>query len=103
MLHLARDLDRASFLVWLSVSRSSLCVSVQGNDLDLAITKEEVEALIGEGKCTVKTLTRNHLYCEPPTQQPSASPNYGNKKGSADALPEFIVSLPNILTHMTFL
>ncbi|XP_062853474.1 plexin-B1 [Trichomycterus rosablanca] len=71
-------------------------ISVEGNDLDLAITKEEVEALIGEGKCTVKTLTRNHLYCEPPSQQPSPSPNNGHKKGSADAFPEFIVKMGNL-------
>uniref|UniRef100_A0A4W4E104 Plexin-B1 n=1 Tax=Electrophorus electricus TaxID=8005 RepID=A0A4W4E104_ELEEL len=45
-------------------------ISVEGENLDLAIFKEEVVALIGEGVCVVKTLTRNHLYCEPPPQQP---------------------------------
>uniref|UniRef100_A0A672MJ69 Plexin-B1-like n=1 Tax=Sinocyclocheilus grahami TaxID=75366 RepID=A0A672MJ69_SINGR len=43
-------------------------ISVEGENLDLAIFKEEVVALIGEGVCTVKTLTHNHLYCEPPPQ-----------------------------------
>uniref|UniRef100_A0A8C2J7F6 Plexin-B1 n=1 Tax=Cyprinus carpio TaxID=7962 RepID=A0A8C2J7F6_CYPCA len=48
-------------------------ISVEGENLDLAIFKEEVVALIGEGVCTVKTLTHNHLYCEPPSQQPPLS------------------------------
>uniref|UniRef100_A0A672MP91 Plexin-B1 n=1 Tax=Sinocyclocheilus grahami TaxID=75366 RepID=A0A672MP91_SINGR len=39
-------------------------ISVEGENLDLAIFKEEVVALIGEGVCTVKTLTHNHLYCD---------------------------------------
>uniref|UniRef100_A0A673GV17 Uncharacterized protein n=1 Tax=Sinocyclocheilus rhinocerous TaxID=307959 RepID=A0A673GV17_9TELE len=38
-----------------------------GENLDLAMSKDEVVALIGDGECAVKTLTRNHLYCEPPT------------------------------------
>uniref|UniRef100_A0A673IMB6 Plexin-B1 n=1 Tax=Sinocyclocheilus rhinocerous TaxID=307959 RepID=A0A673IMB6_9TELE len=46
-------------------------ISVEGENLDLAMSKDEVVALIGDGECAVKTLTRNHLYCEPPTQQPS--------------------------------
>uniref|UniRef100_A0A4W6DAR2 Plexin-B1 n=1 Tax=Lates calcarifer TaxID=8187 RepID=A0A4W6DAR2_LATCA len=47
-------------------------ISVEGENLDLAIYKHEVEARIGEGVCSVKTLTHNHLYCEPPAQQPSS-------------------------------
>lgn len=72
----------------------SFCPSLhlQGQNLDLAIFKEEVVALIGEGICTVKTLTRNHLYCEPPAQQPSPSNSHGRKREGADALPEFTVS-----------
>lgn len=58
--------------------------------MDLAIFKEEVVALIGEGVCAVKTLTQNHLYCEPPPQQPS--PGLGRRREGADALPEFTVS-----------
>uniref|UniRef100_A0A8C1HCY3 Plexin b1b n=1 Tax=Cyprinus carpio carpio TaxID=630221 RepID=A0A8C1HCY3_CYPCA len=52
-------------------------ISVEGENLDLAIFKEEVVALIGEGVCTVKTLTHNHLYCEPPSQQPPLSLRHG--------------------------
>lgn len=63
---------------------------LQGENLDLAIYKHEVEARIGEGVCTVKTLTHNHLYCEPPAQQPSAWS--GNKQDGMDSLPEFTVS-----------
>uniref|UniRef100_A0A7M4FHK2 Plexin-B1 n=1 Tax=Crocodylus porosus TaxID=8502 RepID=A0A7M4FHK2_CROPO len=48
-------------------------ISVEGENLDLAISKEEVMAMIGEGVCVVKTLTRNHLYCEPPAEQPFTS------------------------------
>uniref|UniRef100_A0AAR2L1L8 Plexin-B1 n=1 Tax=Pygocentrus nattereri TaxID=42514 RepID=A0AAR2L1L8_PYGNA len=55
-------------------------ISVEGENLDLAIFKEEVVALIGEGVCAVKTLTRNHLYCEPPPQQPSPSNSHGRKR-----------------------
>uniref|UniRef100_A0A3Q2G1F2 Plexin-B1 n=1 Tax=Cyprinodon variegatus TaxID=28743 RepID=A0A3Q2G1F2_CYPVA len=46
-------------------------IQLEGDNLDLAITKEEVVVLIGEGVCAVKTLTKNHLYCEPPPQQPN--------------------------------
>uniref|UniRef100_A0A8C1MBL4 Plexin-B1 n=1 Tax=Cyprinus carpio TaxID=7962 RepID=A0A8C1MBL4_CYPCA len=53
-------------------------ISVEGENLDLAMSKDEVVALIGDGECAVKTLTRNHLYCEPPTQQPSVTVRMGN-------------------------
>uniref|UniRef100_A0AAQ5YIS9 Plexin-B1 n=1 Tax=Amphiprion ocellaris TaxID=80972 RepID=A0AAQ5YIS9_AMPOC len=53
-------------------------ISVEGESLDLAIYKQEVEARIGEGLCSVKTLTHNHLYCEPPSQQPSVPVKMGN-------------------------
>ncbi|KAJ8400630.1 hypothetical protein AAFF_G00393990 [Aldrovandia affinis] len=69
-------------------------ISVEGENLDLAIFKEEVVALIGEGVCSVKTLTRNHLYCEPPPQQPSPGP--GKKREGADPLPEFTVQMGNL-------
>lgn len=64
----------------------------QGEHLDLAITKEEVVVLIGEGVCAVKTLTSNHLYCEPPPQQPAPGPN-GKKREGSDNLPEFTVRI----------
>uniref|UniRef100_A0A8C9V7F1 Plexin b1b n=1 Tax=Scleropages formosus TaxID=113540 RepID=A0A8C9V7F1_SCLFO len=69
-------------------------ISVEGENLDLAIYKEEVVAMIGEGVCSVKTLTRNHLYCEPPPQQPS--PGLGKKREGTDSLPEFTVQMGNL-------
>ncbi|XP_072571519.1 plexin-B1 isoform X2 [Paramormyrops kingsleyae] len=69
-------------------------ISVEGENLDLAIFKEEVVAMIGEGVCSVKTLTRNHLYCEPPSQQPLPAP--GKKREGMDSLPEFTVQMGNL-------
>ncbi|KAJ8257289.1 hypothetical protein GJAV_G00184000 [Gymnothorax javanicus] len=69
-------------------------ISVKGENLDLAISKEEVVALIGDGVCAVKTLTQTHLYCEPPTQQPSSATG-GRREGVA-ALPEFTVQMGNL-------
>lgn len=46
-------------------------------------------AMIGEGICVVKTLTRNHLYCEPPSEQPA--PRHRAKREGTDLLPEFTV------------
>lgn len=34
------------------------------------MTKDEVQARLGEQGCEVKTLDRTHLYCEPPETQP---------------------------------
>uniref|UniRef100_A0A8C7YAE8 Plexin b1a n=1 Tax=Oryzias sinensis TaxID=183150 RepID=A0A8C7YAE8_9TELE len=58
--------------------------------LDLAMFKHEVEARIGDGLCVVKTLTHNHLYCEPPAHQPS------RKQDGMDSLPEFTVKMGNL-------
>ncbi|XP_036388457.1 plexin-B1 [Megalops cyprinoides] len=69
-------------------------ISVKGENLDLAMFKEEVVAMIGEGVCSVKTLTQNHLYCEPPHQQPSPGPS-GKREGT-EALPEFTVQMGNL-------
>ncbi|XP_034551855.1 plexin-B1 isoform X2 [Notolabrus celidotus] len=69
-------------------------ISVEGENLDLAISKHEVEARIGEGVCSVKTLTHNHLYCEPPAQQPSVTA--GKKQDGVDSLPEFTVKMGNL-------
>uniref|UniRef100_A0A672QMF8 Plexin-B1 n=1 Tax=Sinocyclocheilus grahami TaxID=75366 RepID=A0A672QMF8_SINGR len=69
-------------------------ISVEGENLDLAMSKDEVVALIGDGECAVKTLTRNHLYCEPPTQQPSVAAT--KKREAADTLPEFTVRMGNL-------
>ncbi|XP_061592784.1 plexin-B1 [Cololabis saira] len=69
-------------------------ISVEGEHLDLAVSKHEVEARIGGGRCLVKTLTRNHLYCEPPAQQPSVTA--GRKQDGVDGLPEFTVKIGNL-------
>ncbi|XP_068453440.1 plexin-B1 [Clinocottus analis] len=69
-------------------------ISVEGENLDLAIYKHEVEARIGAGPCSVKTLTHNHLYCEPPAQQPSVTA--GSKQDGVDGLPEFTVKMGNL-------
>ncbi|TWW56358.1 Plexin-B1 Semaphorin receptor SEP [Takifugu flavidus] len=69
-------------------------ISVEGENLDLAIYKHEVQALIGEGVCSVKTLTHNNLYCEPPVQQPSIDAN--SKQEGMDNLPEFTVKMGNL-------
>ncbi|KAM4741069.1 plexin-B1 isoform 2-T5 [Anableps anableps] len=66
-------------------------IQLEGDNLDLAITKEEVVVLIGEGVCAVKTLTKNHLYCEPPPRQPSC-----RKCEGSDSLPEFTVQMGHL-------
>ncbi|XP_061641749.1 plexin-B1 isoform X3 [Phyllopteryx taeniolatus] len=70
-------------------------IQLEGENLDLAINKEEVVVLIGEGVCAVKTLTRNHLYCEPPPHQPASGTN-GKKRDGSDTLPEFTVHMGNL-------
>ncbi|XP_053525163.1 plexin-B1 isoform X4 [Artibeus jamaicensis] len=65
-------------------------LSVEGENLDLAMSKEEVVAMIGTGPCVVKTLTRHHLYCEPPTEQPLPL------RDAPEALPEFTVQMGNL-------
>lgn len=68
--------------------------SVEGENLDLAMSKEEVVAMIGDGPCVVKTLTRHHLYCEPPVEQPL--PHHHALREAPDALPEFTVQMGNL-------
>ncbi|MBZ3877344.1 Plexin-B1 [Sciurus carolinensis] len=68
--------------------------SVEGENLDLAISKEEVVAMIGDGPCVVKTLTRHHLYCEPPVEQPL--PRHHALREAPDVLPEFTVQMGNL-------
>ncbi|XP_074539567.1 plexin-B1 isoform X2 [Halichoeres trimaculatus] len=70
-------------------------IQLEGENLDLAISKEEVVVMVGEGVCAVKTLTRNHLYCEPPPQQPAPVLN-GKKREGSDNLPEFTVQMGNL-------
>ncbi|XP_032723836.1 plexin-B1 isoform X2 [Lontra canadensis] len=69
-------------------------LSVEGENLDLAMSKEEVVAMIGDGPCVVKTLTRHHLYCEPPMEQPL--PQHHALRETPDALPEFTVQMGNL-------
>ncbi|XP_066207914.1 plexin-B1 isoform X2 [Saccopteryx leptura] len=69
-------------------------LSVEGENLDLAMSKEEVVAMIGDGPCVVKTLTRYHLYCEPPAEQPL--PRHQASLEAPDALPEFTVQMGNL-------
>ncbi|XP_026055236.1 plexin-B1 isoform X3 [Carassius auratus] len=69
-------------------------ISVEGENLDLAMSKDEVVALIGDGECAVKTLTRNHLYCEPPSLQPSVTAL--KKQEASDTLPDFTVRMGNL-------
>lgn len=68
--------------------------SVEGENLDLAMSKEEVVAMIGDGPCVVKTLTRHHLYCEPPVEQPL--PQHHALREALDSLPEFTVQMGNL-------
>ncbi|XP_028906939.1 plexin-B1 [Ornithorhynchus anatinus] len=69
-------------------------LSVEGENLDLAISKEEVVAMIGKGSCLVKTLTKNHLYCEPPAEQPAPQPRASGE--GPETLPEFTVQMGNL-------
>ncbi|KAG7239856.1 hypothetical protein INR49_030589 [Caranx melampygus] len=79
----------------ISVESNAIFTLACGREnLDLAIYKHEVEARIGEGMCSVKTLTHNHLYCEPPAQQPSVAA--GKKQDGLDSLPEFTVRMGNL-------
>ncbi|XP_076133135.1 plexin-B3 [Alosa pseudoharengus] len=45
-------------------------IAVEGKDLMLAMTRDEVVAWLGDQRCEVKTLDSTHLYCEPPEEQP---------------------------------
>ncbi|XP_037677178.1 plexin-B3 isoform X3 [Choloepus didactylus] len=64
-------------------------LDVEGEGLNLGISKEEVRVRIGAGECLVKTLTLTHLYCEPPPRAPRAA----NGSGS---LPQFEVQMGNV-------
>ncbi|KAJ1057904.1 hypothetical protein K5549_013686 [Capra hircus] len=62
-------------------------LDVEGEGLNLAISKEEVRVHIGDSECLVKTLTLTHLYCEPPPQVPQ--PSNGT-------LLQFVVQMGNV-------
>uniref|UniRef100_G1RSY4 Plexin B3 n=1 Tax=Nomascus leucogenys TaxID=61853 RepID=G1RSY4_NOMLE len=63
-------------------------LDVEGEGLNLGISKEEVRVHIGLGECLVKTLTRTHLYCEPPAHAPQPANGSG--------LPQFVVQMGNV-------
>ncbi|XP_054859317.1 plexin-B3 [Eublepharis macularius] len=64
-------------------------LDIEGEGLNLGISKEEVTVTIGNSICTVKTLTLTHLYCEPPLQPPQPL-------NASSVLPEFIVQMGNL-------
>nr|XP_021512074.1 plexin-B3 isoform X4 [Meriones unguiculatus] len=64
-------------------------LDVEGEGLNLGITKEEVQVHIGDGECLVKTLTLTHLYCEPPSQAPQPTNGSGT-------LPQLVVQMGNV-------
>ncbi|MBN3293710.1 PLXB3 protein, partial [Polypterus senegalus] len=72
--------------------KQSSIMGVEGDGLTLAMTKDEVVAKLGDGICTVKTLTKTDLYCEPPAVQPA--PLHG------DDLPEFMVEMGNLTFNL---
>ncbi|PIO31421.1 hypothetical protein AB205_0154330, partial [Aquarana catesbeiana] len=64
-------------------------LDIEGEGLDSGIYKEEVRAMIGNGVCTVKTLTHNHLYCEPPLTAPQPL-------DGSTPLPQFVIHMGNL-------
>ncbi|XP_077335008.1 plexin-B3 isoform X1 [Lithobates pipiens] len=64
-------------------------LDIEGEGLDSGIDKEEVRAMIGNGVCTVKTLTHNHLYCEPPLTVPQPL-------DASTPLPQFVIHMGNL-------
>ncbi|XP_066473984.1 plexin-B3 isoform X2 [Tiliqua scincoides] len=64
-------------------------LDIEGEGLNLGISKGEVRVIIGNGACTVQTLTLTHLYCEPPPQPPKPL-------NASSVLPEFIVQMGNL-------
>ncbi|XP_064156633.1 plexin-B3 [Anguilla rostrata] len=53
-------------------------IAVQGENLTLAMTRQEVVATLGQEECEMKTLDSTHLYCEPPETQPLSRDNSDN-------------------------
>ncbi|XP_070460649.1 plexin-B3 isoform X6 [Equus przewalskii] len=64
-------------------------LDVEGEGLNLGISKEEVRVYIGDSECLVKTLTLTHLYCEPPPRAPQPA-------NSSSTLPQFVVQMGNV-------
>ncbi|XP_075713296.1 plexin-B2 [Rhinoderma darwinii] len=68
-------------------------INAKGNNLNAAMTIGEAKAFVGEGNCTIKTLTATDLYCDPPVNQPQ--PSNLQKSDNRDNLPEFKVKFGN--------
>uniref|UniRef100_A0A8D1N0M1 Plexin-B3 n=3 Tax=Sus scrofa TaxID=9823 RepID=A0A8D1N0M1_PIG len=64
-------------------------LDVEGEGLNLGISKEEVRVHIGASECLVKTLTLTHLYCEPPPRAPQPT-------NGSSPLPQFVVQMGNV-------
>ncbi|KAM5289927.1 plexin-B3 isoform 3-T3 [Glossophaga mutica] len=64
-------------------------LDVEGEGLNLGISKEEVRVHIGDSECLVKTLTLTHLYCEPPPRVPQPA-------NGSSTLPQFVVQMGNL-------
>uniref|UniRef100_S4RVK4 Plexin B3 n=1 Tax=Petromyzon marinus TaxID=7757 RepID=S4RVK4_PETMA len=45
-------------------------ITVEGHELDRALGQGEVRAFLGSAECVIKTLSMQHLYCQPPAQPP---------------------------------
>uniref|UniRef100_A0A8C4QW75 IPT/TIG domain-containing protein n=1 Tax=Eptatretus burgeri TaxID=7764 RepID=A0A8C4QW75_EPTBU len=45
-------------------------ITAEGAGLDRAMQQDEVTAFLGDKECDIKTLTRTHLYCQPPAGLP---------------------------------
>ncbi|XP_042306974.1 plexin-B3 isoform X2 [Sceloporus undulatus] len=64
-------------------------LDIEGEGLNLGISKNEVRVLIGNSACIIKTLTPTNLYCEPPLQPPQPL-------NASSLLPEFMVQMGNL-------
>nr|XP_031527293.1 plexin-B3 isoform X2 [Vicugna pacos] len=64
-------------------------LDVEGEGLNLGISKEEVRVHIGDSECLVQTLTLTHLYCEPPPRAPHPT-------NGSSTLPQFVVQMGNV-------
>ncbi|XP_023376420.1 plexin-B3 [Pteropus vampyrus] len=69
--------------------KSGNVLDVEGEGLNLGISKEEVRVHIGDSECLVKTLTLTHLYCEPPPRAPQPA-------NGSSTLPQFVVQMGNL-------
>ncbi|XP_060619135.2 plexin-B3 isoform X1 [Anolis sagrei] len=64
-------------------------LDIEGEGLNLGISKNEVRVIIGNSACIIKTLTPTNLYCEPPLLPPQPL-------NASSVLPEFMVQMGNL-------